>query len=113
MHELSIMASVLEMASDQARQAGANKLCTLTLRIGDLSGVVPEALEIAFEALSVGTMAEGGSLHLERVPARFWCQACAHEFTAGQSFALCPSCDQPCGDLRSGRELEITSLEIE
>jgi hydrogenase nickel incorporation protein HypA/HybF len=113
MHELSIMANALETALNEARQAGAKRICTLTLRIGDLSGVVPEALELAFGTLSFGTLAEGGKLCLERVPARFWCSACNSEFAAGSSFALCPACGEPCPDLRSGRELEITSLEIE
>lgn len=113
MHELSIMATALETALKEARQAGAKRICTLTLRIGDLSGVVPEALELAFATLSSGTLAEGGSLCLERVPARFWCPSCAQEFDAGPAFALCPVCGEPCQDLKSGRELEITSLEIE
>jgi Zn finger protein HypA/HybF involved in hydrogenase expression len=29
-----------------------------------------------------------------------------------QSFR-CPRCDEPCSDLRQGRELEIESIEIE
>ncbi len=61
MHELSIMQSALSLALDQARQAGAARVHTIRLRIGALSGVVPDALEFAFEALTPGTMAEGAA----------------------------------------------------
>ena len=65
MHELSIMQSALSLALDQARQAGASRVHTIRLRIGALSGVVPDALEFAFEALVPGTLAEGAKLAVE------------------------------------------------
>ena len=113
MHELSIMQSALDLALEQARKAGAKRLLELRLRIGALSGVVPEALEFAFEALTPGTLAEGARLALEKVPARFWCAHCGREFESDDLFADCPDCQRPSGELRAGRELELASLEID
>ncbi len=113
MHELSIMESALSMALSRAREAGASRLCVLRLRIGVLSGVVPEALQFAFEALTPGTLAERGSLAIERVPARFWCAPCRQEFESEDMYAECPACRTPSRELRAGRELEIASLEID
>ncbi len=113
MHELSIMEGALAMALDQAQQAGARRLHVIRLRIGALSGVVPEALQFAFEALSSGTIAEGGQLAIEPVPARFWCEACRREFQSDDLLSPCPTCGAPSRDLRAGRELELASLEIE
>ena len=113
MHELSIMQSALDLALDAAQKAGASKLYRIRLRIGALSGVVPEALRFSFEALAAGTPAEGATLEIEDVPARFWCAGCAKEFQADSLFADCPGCRKPSGDLRSGREMELASLEIE
>jgi hydrogenase nickel incorporation protein HypA/HybF len=113
MHELSIMQSALNQALDQARQAGAVRVHEIRLRIGVLSGVVPEALQFAFEALSDGTPAEGGRLTIEHVPARFWCATCNREFEAIRLFTECPECHNPSGELRSGRELELASLEVD
>jgi len=110
---LSIMESALNLALDQARQAGASRVHLIRLRVGALSGVVPEALEFAFEALAPGTAAEGGRLAIEPVPARFWCRTCAREFEADDLLAECPSCHEPSGDLRAGRELEVASLDVE
>ena len=112
-HELSIMQSALNMALDQAQQAGAVRVHTIRLRIGALSGVVPDALEFAFEVLTPGTLAEGSKLAIERVPARFWCRTCTQEFQSDDMFAECPSCHMVSGELRAGREMELASLEID
>lgn len=112
-HELSIMQSALTLALEQARQAGASRVHTISLRIGALSGVVPDALEFAFEALVPGTPAEGAKLAVERVPARFWCATCTREFQSDDLFAECPECHSLSGELRAGREMELASLEID
>jgi hydrogenase nickel incorporation protein HypA/HybF len=113
MHELSIMQSALTLALDQAKKAGASRVHLIRLRIGALSGVVPEALQFAFEALTPGTAAEGAELAIDGVPARFWCASCAQEFLSDDMFAECPACHQPSGELRAGREMEVASLEVE
>jgi len=113
MHELSIMESALSAALAEARKAGARRILLIRLRIGILSGVVPEALEFAFEALTPGTLAEGAELAIDKVAARFWCAACAREFQSDDMFTECPGCRQPSGELRAGREMEIASLEID
>ncbi len=113
MHELSIMDSALTLALEQAQKAGASRLYMIRLRIGALSGVVPEALQFAFEALTPGTPAEGAELTIEHVPARFWCRECVREFQSDDMFADCPVCQKPSGELRAGREMELASMEIE
>ena len=112
-HELSIMQSALEVALDQARQAGAPRVYVIRLRVGALSGVVPEALQFAFEALTPGTPAEGAELEIEQIGARFWCAGCRREFAADDLLAECPGCHQLSAELRAGRELEVTSMEID
>ena len=113
MHELSIMQSALNLALEQAQQAGAARVHTIRLRIGALSGVVPDALEFAFEALTPGTLADGAALAIESVPARFWCASCTREFQSDDLLAECPECHNLSGDLRAGREMELASLEID
>ena len=113
MHELSIMQSALSLALDQAKQAKAVRVHKIRLRIGALSGVVPDALQFAFEALTPGTLAEGAELTVEHVPARFWCVTCTREFQSNDMFAECPDCHSLSGELRAGREMELASLEID
>ena len=44
MHEFSIMQSTLETAAQKTRAAEATQIHRLKVRVGKLSGVVPEAL---------------------------------------------------------------------
>jgi hydrogenase nickel incorporation protein HypA/HybF len=112
MHEVSIMESAVRMAVDAAKSAGANRVLALRLRVGTLSGAVPEALRFAFDVVCHDTIAEGASLEMETVPAASWCPVCREEFECADFINECPRCHNPNGELRRGRELEIASVEI-
>ena len=112
MHEFSLMQSTLELAAQQMHAAGATHLHRLKVRVGKLSGVVPEALRFAFESLTSKSFADDAKLEIEEVPAVCWCPTCAAEFETTNLNYECPRCHQPSGDLRRGRELELASLEI-
>jgi hydrogenase nickel incorporation protein HypA/HybF len=112
MHELSIMQSAVELALEQARLAGASRVTVLRLQIGALAGVVPEALEFACDAVTRGTAAEGARLEIETVAAMNWCRICQREFPCDDFFAECPLCQTECAELRRGKELQLSSLEV-
>jgi hydrogenase nickel incorporation protein HypA/HybF len=112
MHEVGLMQSVLALAEEQARQAGAAHIHEVRLRIGQLSGVVPEAMETAFGVLRAGTPAAEGRLVIESIPGACWCAACRREFETSEWLCECPDCGAVSAELRRGRELELTSLEI-
>jgi hydrogenase nickel incorporation protein HypA/HybF len=113
MHEVAIMTEAVRMAEDAAKSAGARRVRTLRLRIGSLSGVVPDALRFAFEVVCHGTMADGGRLEIIAVPAACWCAACQAEFECADYFNECPRCHNFSGELRRGKELEIAAVELE
>jgi len=112
MHEFGIMAAALETAAQKTRAAGATQIHRLKLRVGKLSGVVPEALRFAFEALKDQSLAAQAELEIVEVPAGCWCADCAAEFDTAEGRYECPRCHQPSGDLRRGKEMELASLEI-
>ena len=112
MHEVSIMEGAVRMAVDAAKSAGASRVLALRLRVGTLSGAVPEALRFAFDVVCRDTIAEGASLEMESVPAAGWCPVCHEEFQCAGFISECPRCQNLNGELRRGRELEISSVEI-
>lgn len=101
------------MAVETAQAAGARRVFALRLRVGTLSGAVPEALRFAFDVVCQNTMAEGARLEIEPVTAACWCATCGKEFECEDYLNECPACHNPSGDLRRGRELEIASVELE
>ncbi len=113
MHEVSLMAEAVRLAEEAARAAGGGRITGLKLRVGTLSGAVPEAMRFAFDVVAQGTLAEGAWLGIESVAPVCWCASCQAEF-AGQSFlSECPRCHDVSGDLRRGRELNIAAVELE
>ena len=112
LHEVGIMQEAVRLAVEKAKASGANRVHALRLRVGALSGVVPDALHFAFDLLCRGTMAEGATLEVESVPARCWCATCEAEFEVEDFFSECPRCHVLSNVWRGGRELEIASVEI-
>ena len=101
------------MAVDTAQSAGASRVLKLRLRIGTLSGVVPDAMRFAWDIVSRDTIAADARLEIESVPAAGWCAACQAEFECADYFNECPQCHNLSGELRRGRELEIAAVEFE
>ena len=112
MHEVSLMESTLEIAYEHARKAGAERIHRILLQVGETSGVEPQALEFAFEALSPGSIAEHADLDIETVPTLYYCRSCRVEFRPDGPGGLCPECDGWDCELRAGGELELKTLEV-
>ena len=113
MHEFSLMQSVLATAEATAREAGAERVTTIRLVIGDMTEVIDDAMEFAFEALVPETLCAGAALSMRRIPTRSRCIACAAEFAHDRYHWACPECDSLATELLAGRELYIDSIEIE
>jgi hydrogenase nickel incorporation protein HypA/HybF len=113
MHEFSLMSSVIATALASANEANALRITSINLTIGQLSEVLPDAMSFAHEALTAGTIAEGSSLKMTMVEARSRCLVCGHEYAHDRFKRSCPNCDSLACELLAGRELEITSIEVE
>lgn len=112
MHEVGLMEQTLEIAVNYARDRGARQIHRLVMSVGELSGVVPEALSFAFDVVVQGTIAEGATLEINTVPARCYCCYCQKEFLPIDIVYECPNCHELSTDIREGKQLELTSLEI-
>ncbi|MGI8608828.1 MAG: hydrogenase maturation nickel metallochaperone HypA [Candidatus Dormibacteria bacterium] len=113
MHELSIAQSIVEMVDEVAHREGAARVATINLRLGALSSVVEEALQFSFELVAAGTAAEGARLAVEKVALVIFCPTCDAERTLSAPVFICPVCGNPTQSVISGKELEVTSVELE
>ena len=112
MHEVSMMQNTLDIAIAQAQQKGATRIESLTLNIGELSGVIPEALEFAFEVLIPGTIAENASLEIKTISVVCYCQKCDRNFQPDNYIYECPECQEISTNIIKGRELELAYLVV-
>ena len=112
MHETSIALAVVDQIVRRADEDGRAGVHAVVLRVGELAGVVPEALEFCFAQACAGTVAEGAALSIEAVRALARCGGCPDSWPTGMPPDLnCPACGDPAAHLISGRELEIAAVE--
>lgn len=114
MHELCIAYNLVEIAERAAQQASVDRVIAVHLRLGAMSGVVKDALLFGYDVAVRGTRLEGSRLEIEQVPVMVYCENCDAEVNLSniQRFQ-CPRCGKPTADIRQGKELELTYLEID
>lgn len=113
MHEQSIVESLLALALKNAEQAKASKILRIYLVVGELSGVLEEAVNFYFSFLSRDTIAAQASLFFTRTPAQLRCRNCNTIFTPEKFDLHCPNCKEQQVEIVAGRELYIDSIEVE
>jgi hydrogenase nickel incorporation protein HypA/HybF len=113
MHELSIVASILDIAEARAREQNSGSIQVIGIRLGEFTNIAREALEFAFEIARQGTLAEHAILEIEVVPMVIECVVCnAVTRPEGTLRLICAQCGFPLRVV-SGEELEVEYIELE
>lgn len=113
MHELAITESMVKIALTKAEEIGAKRIVKINLKIGRLSGYVPEAVEMNFGLLTAGTKAEGAVLDIKWVPIKCRCSNCGKEYQIEEVDLNCNKCGTLTGRIIGGREMFIDSIEVD
>ncbi len=114
MHELSIALSIVDIAGEEADRRGGVAILAVHVKLGPLSGVVKEALTSAYELAREGSAVAESRLVIEETPLVIRCPRCEIESAVPSVYDLCcPRCGTPSADVVSGRELEVTAMEIQ
>lgn len=109
MHELAIAEGIISILKEQTN----GRINSVKLKIGEMSGVMPSALEFSFQIASKGTLAEGAKLHIENVPIAARCDDCSEVFKIKDYCFECASCGGSNFKLIAGRELLIEEIDVE
>ena len=119
MHELSIAHSLVSMAaaairSDPEFEPATSKVSEVHLRLGQMGGVVKDALHFCYDIAAEDTILAGSRLVIDELPIVVFCSVCHREVELPdiQRFR-CPTCNTPSGDVRQGKELELVSIHFE
>jgi hydrogenase nickel incorporation protein HypA/HybF len=113
MHEIGIAYSILEATRSEMAFHSTARPLEITVRIGQLAAVDPEALEFCFDALKRDTEFASLSLKIEVSPRKHRCPACGAEFIVADYDFRCNRCGEEKTDFISGDQLELVSLEME
>ena len=113
MHELSIIASLFDILLEKAKEQRANKIVRVVLKVGHLSGAVPDCLESSFNIYKKDTLAGEAVLEIREVPLRVRCSHCRTETVKNDYIFVCPSCGSTDLEIIEGTELLLEKIELE
>jgi len=114
MHEMGIAMEIVDIAkaSIPADMQGC-KVRKVNLQVGKLSAIVADSLRFCFDLVIKDTPLEGAELAIAELPVVARCKDCQTEWTVTEAVFTCAECQSGNIDILSGRELDITSIEIE
>jgi hydrogenase nickel incorporation protein HypA/HybF len=112
MHELGIAESILQIVQQSIPEEGAASVRIVRIRVGQLSGIVPDSLDFCFSAIVHDTPMRHARLEIEQVPLTSECRDCRKRFQVSEADFSCPACTSTNLELVSGRELEVVEIEM-
>ena len=113
MHELAVTQSILDISLRHAEEANAVKITDINLVIGQFSSIIDDSVQFYWDIVANRTIAQGATLHFQRIPGEMTCQSCGHIFRPTDRAFACPSCGSGFVRISRGDEFRVDSLDIE
>lgn len=111
MHELGITDAMLKTVDRLILSEGMNGANSVTVEVGDLSGVVPRFLSECWEAVVAGTKYEQTGLIIQTLRGTARCEDCQAVFAIELDDLRCPNCHGSKLTPLTGRDVTITEIE--
>ena len=112
MHELGLCEAIVDAVE---RRAGDRPVARVTVRVGRLLHVHPDAFDQSFAMAGAGSVAADATAELVFLPVRGRCPRCAREFEVDGVIdvppSVCPACGGVDVELTGGDELLLESIE--
>ncbi len=115
MHEISLVQGLLSQLQELARQNNMNRVVSITMDIGPLSGVVADSFRFGFEILAQeDDLVRDATLVINTTTVTYRCTGCdATQQTRGDKPDNCPACGELFLLAEGGDELILNRVEME
>lgn len=114
MHELGIVQHVIKTLDGVAEENNVEHIASVTLQIGEVSGVVLEQLLDCWDYFRAkDPLVSGAELKIEKIEAITYCTACQKTFETVKYGKICPHCKSPETFLEQGNEFFIKEIEAD
>jgi hydrogenase nickel incorporation protein HypA/HybF len=113
MHELPVTEHIIRIAKEEAEKHNASKVKEIRIKVGELSGLIPDCMQFYFDIASEGTIVHGAFLRIEKVPITIRCNDCGHQEELPSRRFNCSKCESFNVKIIGGNEFLIDSLEVE
>ena len=112
MHELGTIHYVIDTVEKLAVENELSKIGSVTLEVGEVSGIIPRFLTDYWEyAKKKTTYLQEAELKIETIQAVTYCQACGKTYPTVQYAKICPYCHSDNTFLVTGNEYVIKEIE--
>ncbi len=114
MHELGIVKHVIKTLHDVAAENRVKKIGSVTLEVGEVSGVVVNLLTDCWDYFrEKDELVKGAPLYVETLEAVTFCTACEKNYRTVEHGKICPYCGSKETYLLCGNEFSIKEIEAE
>jgi len=110
---MSVAQSIIDVVVDNVPAGRLADVTQVRVRVGSLSGVVVDSLELCFEALVADMPIGRARLDVEWVVTECACDECAHRFEPAGMIFLCPACGSGRTRLVTGADLQVVHVELD
>lgn len=113
MHELGVVFYIIKDVKEAAKQNGVTKIHSVTMEIGEVSGIVNEYLEDCWNwaVKKEGPLLDGSKLLFEKMDAITYCTSCKKTYETLKYGKICPHCQSPETYLQQGSDVLIKQIE--
>jgi len=121
MHEISMMASIVEEVLLELEKYRVEKIEEVILSVGEMTFLGHEQLRFAFEVISRDTILEGATLTIEKEELEVRCPSCGYsgpvEYLEKEEYHYvipilhCPRCGGQV-EIFKGKRCAVTSLKV-
>ena len=113
MHELGIVFHVIDMVEKAASENQAASVASVTLELGEVSGVIPHELSSCWNwAVKKTERMREAALVIETIPAVTFCEGCGQTYPTVPQGKTCPHCGSEETWLRQGNEIQLKEIAI-
>jgi len=113
MHELNIVSYVIKQVEQVAKDNDVDKIASVTLEFGEVSGIIPAQLEDCWNWYAKKTPSiEGAKFKYDIIPAVTICNACGKTYPTLKYAKICPECKSEDTVLLQGNEMNIKEIEV-
>jgi hydrogenase nickel incorporation protein HypA/HybF len=106
MHELGIARNIVSIVTEKAQGKPVRRV---TIEIGKLSAVLPEAIRFCFDIVSQETVVENAELEIIEISGTAVCRTCGSQFELKQLYERCP-CGSADITRLTGEELLVKQM---
>ncbi|MGC8803368.1 MAG: hydrogenase maturation nickel metallochaperone HypA [Bacteroidales bacterium] len=113
MHELSLAQSILSIIEQAVPPQQHERIRTVYLQIGTLSGIEIDALTFSFDIIKERTPFASAVLSIETIDAQGKCNQCGAIFTLQAFGTPCPGCGSISVNIIRGKEMRVTGVDVD